>query len=729
MKFKKYIFYACLLIMSVILFSSGKILQDKKEDKVSLCKASKVSEQKITCNQTCLNYHQPSTCITSPESVDIIQPDGTKLTIIGKGNIIISYTETTDGYTILRTKDGFYKYAISAKDGNLVPANIIAHNINYRTFKERRFLQETDPHLRYTGLALENLRAATPSIKKPQYAAKFTTTGTHKVLAILIRYPDLSNTFSKNNFEDMMNQSNYNGTGSFRDYYLDNSFGQLTLNTDVFGWYDATHGYEYYGRQHGNNRARELAAEALDAAEAAGVNFAEYDNDNDGVVDGVVFVHSGPGAEEGSRTQYIWSHRWVLSGSYERTFDGVKIRDYMFNPETRDGLTNPTMVGIGVFCHEFGHGLGLPDLYDTDGSSEGIGNWCLMAGGGWLNSEDTPACMSAWCKMQMGWLSPTILNTQGNFALPPASLNNVAYRVNTVNENEYFLIENRQQQGYDSYLPGHGLAIWHIDDNQYSNRDETHKLVDLEEADGLNHLDNHIGRGDSGDLYPGSSNNNFFNDSSNPDSRLYDNTISDVCIDNITESGTTASFNFSCVSCEPFHIVSYPLNNSADFEASDYIHANNTVAPNINVTFDAGNKVRLQTGFHAKPNSNFHAFIDGCSTALRTTNKAEENVAEVVSIKRKQAITDQVEPEITQGEYGVKVYPNPFNDNLKIDISGNLQADGAIVLFDIDGKLLVEKSFEIGTSSLNLNTAHLQQGMYILKIRIGGEMLSKKLVK
>src|SRR5690606_21106061 len=156
-----------------------------------------------------------------------------------------------------------------------------------------------------------------------------------------------------------------------------------------------------------------------------GVDFSEYDNDNDGNVDGVVFVHAGPGAEEGGLSNlYIWSHRSRLSNSsQEVTYDGVLIDDYMMNPERRNN--NSRMVGIGIFAHEFGHGLGLPDLYDTDdsnGDSEGIGWWGLMGSGNWAGNEDTPTNFSAWSKIKLGWQTATdITGQQNGFELRPAS--------------------------------------------------------------------------------------------------------------------------------------------------------------------------------------------------------------------------------------------------------------------------------------------------------------------
>ena len=174
-----------------------------------------------------------------------------------------------------------------------------------------------------------------------------------------------------------------------------------------------------------------------------------------------------------------------------------------------------------------------------------------------------------------------------------------------------------------------------------------------------------------------------------------------------------------------------PISNNIDHQAQNWItgQTNNIIQPGANVSYSAGNKVYLKTGFHAKPNSNFHAFIDDCTTVLRTTDETGKEITQATTNQRSKTTTDEVEPEIIQGKYGVKVYPNPFDDNVKIDISGNASSGGVITLFDLNGKLVIEQSFGIGTPSLSLNTAHLHQGMYVLKIRIGEEMISRKLVK
>ena len=498
----------------------------------------------MLCYHLFTNPIQLDSCSASDTIIEVNQ-GGSSLKIIGVGNSVLNYTETIDGYTLIKNNEQ-YEYAIKNKLGDLVASGIIASNPEDRNATEKIFLEGIQPKLRHSKVLRNRLlREYSESIHSESDYNEFPNSGNRKVLVLLIQYPDLQQEYSRVDFQNMMNQPNYNNTGSFRDYFLKNSFNQLDLNTDVFGWYTSEENYAYYGNVNGSSRAMQLVAEALDAAEAAGVDFSKYDNDDDGELDGIVIIHSGPGAEVGAQNQYIWSQRNRLTEQYRRNYDGTLIEQFIINPETRPW----GMVGIGVFCHEFGHLLGLPDLYDLDNSSSGIGNWGLMGKGSWLNSEKTPANLCAWSKEKQNWIMPTVIS-EGFHTLASSDNNNEIFRINTDNPSEYFLLENRQKVGNDQYLPGEGLAIWHIDTERTSlfptsnfvNIDEDHKGVDLEEADGLFNLDNRQGNGDGGDLFPGSANNTVFNNASVPSSNLYSSEDSELAITSISNINGTVSF-------------------------------------------------------------------------------------------------------------------------------------------------------------------------------------------
>jgi M6 family metalloprotease-like protein len=522
------------------------------------------------------SYPQPvlSHSAATPWPVDGKKTDGKELKIPGRGNSLHHLATIPDGYPVVMNTGGFYEYAVKNGDNKWTGSEILASDPEDHRQGEKQFLTSLSREISVSTLDGPNsaISGMTDVLKAGSMAEKaMPVSGTVKILVLLIRYTDLANTYAVSDFDDLMNEANYHGTGSFMDYFYQASGGQLNLSADVFGWYSAANGSDYYRwKDEGSGvertyASRQLVAEAIDAAEASGVDFSQYDNDQNGYVDGIFVIHSGPGAEIGAQTQYIWSHGSTLE-NYYRSYDGVIIDDYMIGPETRPW----GMSGIGIFCHEFGHMLGLPDLEDadsTDGSSYGIGDWGLMGSGYWLNNESSPAGMCAWSKAYLGWISPEKID-DGTHTLLPSVTSPVVYRLNTTHAGEYFLLENRQQYGLDQYLPGKGMAVWHIDENQFSNADETHKLVDLEEADGQDHLDNEVNRGDEGDLYPGSSGAVTFNTVSNPNSFLYSGLPSNIDIHSVNAIGDTILFTLN-TSAPDLVYYSHSIDDDADTSSGD----------------------------------------------------------------------------------------------------------------------------------------------------------------
>jgi immune inhibitor A len=274
-----------------------------------------------------------------------------------------------------------------------------------------------------------------------------------------------------------------------------------------------------------------MARDAVIASDPT-VDFTPYDNDGNGFVDAFIMIHAGAGGEVTGSSDDIWSHKWTLDGG-ARAVDQTKIFGY---------LTVPEDCKIGVCAHELGHLLfGFPDLYDTDSTSEGIGNWCLMAAGSWGGGGDTPVHPSAWCKANQGWVTIDNLKTDAAVNVPDVKTSNKVLRLwkNGAPGDEYFLLENRQQTGFDISLPGNGLLIWHIDDSQSTNTDEKHYKVALMQADGKRDMEHNANRGDAGDPYPGTGNNRTFNAISDPNSKSYANADTSVAVTGIGVSGAT----------------------------------------------------------------------------------------------------------------------------------------------------------------------------------------------
>lgn len=334
-------------------------------------------------------------------------------------------------------------------------------------------------------------------------------------LALLVDFSDNKGTRPAADFQKMLfDAANPN---SMTSYYSKLSRGALQVSGEVKGYVRAPKPYSFYtdGQSGtGNNfpsNGPGLLRDALTVFTATS-SLASYDTDGDGFVDGIFLIHAGGGAEAEQspvkRKNMIWSHKWTLPTPFVK--NGVRVFAYSTEPE--DGK-------VGVFCHEFGHVLGLPDLYDTSNRSEGVGDWCLMGGGSWGNNGANPTRMSCWCLQRLGWAKPTVVAAARTLTLPTLEVDPAAcYRLWTRGTSgpEYFLIENRQTTGMDKFLPGSGLAVWHIDERQSGNTNPLAYMVGLVEADGLQELEKAINRGDAGDLFPGSKKVKSVADAANP---------------------------------------------------------------------------------------------------------------------------------------------------------------------------------------------------------------------
>ncbi len=376
--------------------------------------------------------------------------------------------------------------------------------------------------------------------------------GDFRILALLVEFSDHPAATAPVFYDNLVFGEEY---PSVRDYYQEVSYGQIDLVTvnvpSSLNWLTPPETYAYYvNGQNGTGsyptNSQKMVEDLVDQIDPV-VDFSDYDNDGDGYVDVIIVIHSGSGAEYTGSDDDMWSHKWGINA---RQKDGVYIQDFTVQPEY--WLSSGDMT-IGVYAHELGHAFGLPDLYDIDYTSYGIGDWGIMSFGSWLgphNRGGCPAHFCAWSKTQIGVVEPAVLTANSsNHAITNVEDSPEILRLwNSGNiDSEYFLVENRRKIGYDSYLPGEGLLIWHIDDDKLRNDREwwpgmaasDHLGVALEQADGLFELEHKLDAGDNIDPFPGAFNVTSFNTLTQPSSESYDGFTSYVAVENISQSGDT----------------------------------------------------------------------------------------------------------------------------------------------------------------------------------------------
>lgn len=448
------------------------------------------------------------------------QPDGSPLCIRLWGDEFFHYTTSEDGILIMENRDnGFYYYACQDENGVLAPSKVRATDIEHRNDASKEYLRTLDNASMIASIKkLQNecRHAELPCVKRGPglFAdATFPTVGKQKAIIILVEYQDVR--FRINDpydyFHRLLNQpgfSDFGATGSARDYFLASSEGAFDIDFDVYGPVVLPKNQAYYGSngltgKDGVN-ASMMVVDACNILDKD-VDFSQYDRNNDGVIDNVFLFYAGTGEDSGGGSDAVWPHSADAPRGY--AYDGKNLQSYGCTSEWVPRPTGSRPDGIGAFCHEFGHVLGLPDLYKTAASSPEPftpGSWCLMDRGAHNNERRTPPTLDLFSRYALGWWTPQIIDSPKTCVLNPLNTSGEGYLIPTGDKDDFYLIENRQRTGWDTYVPGHGLLIWHIDYDAEVwarfavNNDASHQHVDIIEADGILTEDTR-----SSDCFPG----------------------------------------------------------------------------------------------------------------------------------------------------------------------------------------------------------------------------------
>lgn len=421
----------------------------------------------------------------------VSQSDGTTIKVSQAGDEHLHYYITEDNVPIYKAADNRYCY-LTIENGKLHNSGVLAHESAARSAKELQVMNtihDLAPIARQ--MAAKKRSAAKRCVRPDRLPSKDDISvfkGSKKALVILAAFSDKS--FSKGDdaivkfYDEVLNQEGYsqNGAaGSVHDYFKDMSRGEFDLTFDIVGPVKVSKSATYYGGPSpimgGTDHIGEFITEAIKKAdEKCDIDWKKYDWDDDGEVEQVFVLYAGYGQATGGPTGTIWPNAWTLDEALQNSdgnggfsIDGVFINQYACSNELYlDSGTVP--MGLGVFCHEFSHCMGLPDMYDTNyGSTPTMGDWDLLAGGSYNGPHGIGWCPAGWTSYERayaGWLELTELKA-GDIIKGMTSLEEAdgkAYVIyNDNHKDEYYLLENHKGMGWDKYTPENGLLIIHVD--------------------------------------------------------------------------------------------------------------------------------------------------------------------------------------------------------------------------------------------------------------------------
>ena len=493
-----------------------------------------------------------------PYPVVVTQPDGTTLEIQGHGDEFYHFTTTIDGYTVVKNDAGYYVYA-QLQNNRLAPTDRIARNQMERTANDITFLESTGKMLveKASSEGARKARRQVATKGSDSYYKNF------RGLVILINFTDRKFTRSDalTHYNRMFNEVNYTGyknedgtsnrygslfIGGVRDYFYQNSMGKFAPQFDVVGPVQVD---MKSTDVLGTDSAYVVFAQAIDKLSAT-VNFSKYDADGDGVVDMMYFIVAGYGANySGNNEAYLWPHKWSLEYVGLPKYNGKRMGKYACSVELYGWESNYQTIldGIGTICHEFSHVLGLPDEYDTDyavgGQSHDPGEWSVMAGGSYAKFGRLPVGYSAFQRYASGFMTPKVIENEGHYELNALQSSNEAYMLKTPVDKEFFLLENRQQSGWDAMLPGHGMLVFRVDSTNLEvwesnkvNATPSHNYYELLRAG------NSTSGAQASDPFPGTSNIMTLNNSTTPSLCTWNGTYNTFGLTEITETNGVINF-------------------------------------------------------------------------------------------------------------------------------------------------------------------------------------------
>ena len=492
----------------------------------------------------------------NPLAFTVTQPDGTSLVLKVCGDEYYHYYTTEDGIPVTLCEDGYYRYTTLDAHNRIVASDKIVGTAYPSMSDDKPMIMARHKELYKINKAQRtiDLQGEEPSMRRVAKKAA-AGNGVVKGIIVLAEFQDQKFTISQSDVYDRMNKEGftdeYGSIGSARDYFIAQSYGQFQPEFNVVGPVTLSQNMAYYG---GNeDQARDvrpdvMVSEACELASQQGlVDMSDYDSNGDGWVDLVYVIYAGYPESSGAPAETIWPHAWYIYRGAGRTVevDGVQLDAYACSSEFC-GNSGAQPDGIGSFCHEYSHTLGLPDWYDIDYSGAmGMSWWSLMDSGCYAGNGYVPVGYNAYERAFCGWLDFNELTSQCSITMPYLNSDKTAaYKVTSADKNQYITLETRCREGWDTYLPAEGMMVIAVDYDQYAwnrngpNDDPMRQRFRLIPAD-----DNWSNDDLYGDLYPYKGNTSLTSTSS-PMMKVYNTTIKNKPITNIAFTNGVTTFDF-----------------------------------------------------------------------------------------------------------------------------------------------------------------------------------------
>ncbi|MBQ1185261.1 MAG: M6 family metalloprotease domain-containing protein, partial [Muribaculaceae bacterium] len=492
----------------------------------------------------------------NPNPYVVTQPDGPRISVRLCGDEYYHYYTTEDGTPVTLCDDGFYRYTTIDAQNNLVASANVVGKVNASVLPDKKSVMQRHKELHKVNKTRMSVKL--PEAQAPMRSAARnagSNGGVVKGIIVLAEFQDQKFTFSQKAINDKMNKvgytDEYGSIGSAHDYFVAQSYGQFQPEFDVVGPVTLSQNMAYYGANYqGANdiRPHEMVAEACQLASQQGLaDMSDYDHDGDGWVDLVYVIYAGYPESSGASGETIWPHAWHIYYGAGKTVivDGVQLDAYACSAEL-NGNSGSNLDGIGTFCHEYSHTLGLPDFYDIDYSGAiGMSWWSIMASGSYGANGYIPIGYNAYEREFCGWLEFNELTGDASITMPELTTDKTAaYKITSTNPNQYITIETRCRKGWDMALPSEGMMVIAVDYNKKAwdsngpNDDPNRQRFKLIPAD------NNWSESDLyGDLYPYGGNTTL-SSSSVPKMKVHNTTINGKSITGIAYNNGVTTFDF-----------------------------------------------------------------------------------------------------------------------------------------------------------------------------------------